>query len=121
MSLPVGNTFTLKEKDFHFSVASTGLELMQGLKGVENLADFDGMLFDFGVSTKAIMTPRGLRFPVDLAFIREDGTITQIERLDPNLGMLRFASEPVRYALEVPVDFFEKNNIKIGDIFDPNI
>lgn len=121
MTLPSGDKFTIGEKDFQFSVASTGMELITGLKGVDDLGDFDGMLFDFGTSTKAIMTPKGLRFPIDVAFIREDGTVVQIERLDPALGMLRFANEAVRYALEVPVGFFEENNVAVGTIFNPNL
>ena len=114
--LPEGKTFVIGEKEFNFSFAETGLELTTGLKGVNSLAPYDGMLFDFGQGFYPIMTPKGLKFPVEVAFISEDGIIHEIKCLDPANGFTQSASMQVRYALEVPVGFFVDNHIHVGDI-----
>ena len=113
--LPEGKSVLIGEKEFLFSFAETALELVTGLKGVARLEPYDGMLFDFGQEFFPIMTPKGLVFPVEVAFISEDGVIQEIMYLDPSSGFDRAATTKARYALEVPVDFFETHNIQIGD------
>jgi len=116
-TLPEGRTCTIEGKEFNFSIATTGKELTTGLAGVTSLEHYDGMLFDFGCPFSPIMTPKGLTFPVDLAFIHATGKIVEIHRLDPNY---EFPQDTVRrdvqYALEVPVGFFEANDIQLGDM-----
>jgi uncharacterized membrane protein (UPF0127 family) len=114
--LPEGKTFVIGEKEFNFSLATTAMELITGLKGVTSLEPYDGMLFDFGQEFFPIMTPKGLLIPVEVAFVSEDGTIREVKRLDPANGFDRAATIKVRYALEVPVGFFEEHNIQIGDL-----
>ena len=118
VELPTGHHYTIGEKEFYFSVAVYPMELVQGLKGTTraDLGTYDGMLFDFVLPEMVIMTPRGLIMPVELAFINEDGVIVQITKLDPSFGYTQAASSKVRYALEVPIGFFETHNIKVGDI-----
>ena len=113
--LPEGKVVTIGDNEFNFSLAETGMELMTGLKGVTSLEPYDGMLFDFGQPFYANMTPKGLVIPVEVAFISEDGIIQEFNTLDPDLGLNQAASKRVRYALEVPVGFFEANNIHVGD------
>ena len=114
-TLPDGNTFTLKGKEFSFSIATSPLQLMRGLKGVRDLSPFEGMVFDFGSEIFVIMTPRGCEIPLEVAFLNESGTIVEFTKLDPQLGFTRAASQLVRYALEVPVGFFAAHNIVVGD------
>ena len=115
--LPEGRICTINEKEFNFSIATTGVDLVRGLAGVTSLESYDGMLFDFGCPFSPIMTPKGLEFPVDLAFIHAVGKIVEIHRLDPNYEFPQdTVRQDVRYALEVPVGFFEANDIKIGDM-----
>lgn len=117
-ALPEGKNYTLKGKDFHFSVASSPIQLMRGLKGVRDLSPFDGMVFDFGSPVPAIMTPRGCEMALDLAFLSEEGEIIEITKLDPSLGFTRASAGPARYALEAPAGFFTSHNIAVGDILE---
>lgn len=118
-TLPEGKRYKINDSEFHFSVAETGLELTTGLKGVTSLADFDGMLFDFGCNFRPIMTPNGLNFPVDLAFILESGEIVEIKRLDPAYGVTQSIDrDDIFYVLEVPVGFFEEHDITVGDLVE---
>lgn len=116
-ALPEGKVFTAKDREFHFSVATSAIELMRGLKGVEDLTPFHGMLFDFGVTMPVIMTPKGLNFPVELAFLNKDMEIVEISSLNPDLGFTVASTEKVYYSLEVPVGFFKQHGLDIGDKF----
>lgn len=113
--LPEGRVFSIGEKEFNFSLATSAIELITGLAGVTSVEPFDGMLFDFGSSYPVIMTPKGLVFPVEVAFIDAEGFIQEFKRLDPADGFTQAAAAKVRFALEVPVGFFEENDIEIGD------
>jgi len=114
-NLPETKAFTIKDKVFYFSVATRIYDLMQGLAGLESLSPIDGMLFDFGFETNVTMTPKGLLFPVDLAFISEAGEVKQITKLDPAFPFPEYSNEDVRYALEVPLNWFSEHQIAIGD------
>ncbi len=114
--LPAIRTFTLKNKEYNFSVAITALQLMRGLRGVTSFESFDGMLFDFGCEFKPIMTPSGLLFPIDIAFITSKGTVAAFHRLNPEDGFTQSTiREDIQFVLEVPVGFFEANDIQMGD------
>jgi len=113
--LPEGKQYFLGDKEFYFSVCRTAVELMSGLSGVASLESFDGMVFDFGCKFSPIMTPKGLLFPVDVAFITDRGEIVEIHRLDPSYGFTQgTVRHDIQYALEVPVGFFDLHNINIG-------
>jgi uncharacterized membrane protein (UPF0127 family) len=120
--LPAGNAFTIGHpernnwKKFNFSVAITARELMGGLSGVASLEPFDGMVFDFGCRFSPIMTPKGLRFPVDVAFVTDAFKIVEIHRLDPEYGFTQGTTRSdIQYVLEVPVGFFDLHSFQIGD------
>ena len=103
------------QKVFNFSFATTALELMAGLRGVESLGTDEGMLFDFGCDFKPIMTPKGVNFPLDLAFISSNFEILELQSIDPAKGFTASpASSDVRYVIEASLGFFEANNIKTG-------
>jgi len=115
--LPAGRAVRCEGKEFNFSFAASMREMIKGLGGVKSIEPFDGMLFDFSSDTSVIMEPRGLLFPIDIAFITSDGRVDEIQRMDPAIGHNVYASRQVRYAIEAPVGFFEKQNIKIGSRF----
>jgi len=113
---PQAKVFSINGTTYIFVVADTALTLMKGLAGIDSLEPFNGMLFDFGCNFTPIMTPKGLLFPVDVAFLTSAGTIVEIHRLDPENGFTRStARKDIQFALEVPVGFFEDNDINIGD------
>jgi len=113
--LPGGRKVFINEKEFNFSLANNGLALMRGLGGVTSMDPYDGMLFDFGQDFPIHMWAKNLKFPIEVAFLDSNGVVTQIGKLDPNTETsFALKSESWnRYALEVPVGFFNANNITI--------
>jgi uncharacterized membrane protein (UPF0127 family) len=54
--------------------------------------------------------------PLSVAFINKDGKIVQIERMaEINSAVIYRSKEKIKYALEVPLDFFDKHGITVGD------
>lgn len=118
--LPEGKTVTVNGKEFNFSLATSGMELMKGLGGVTNIEPYDGMLFDFGQDFDIHMWAKNLYFPIEVAFLDSKGVVLQIGKLDPEAesSFALKAVAPGRYALEVPIGFFEENNIVIGTVIE---
>ena len=114
MPLPPIREVVIGGKVFSFSYAVAVSDLMRGLSGVRSLEFMDGMLFDFSVDFAAVMSPRGMLFPLEIAFLDSAGVILEIQTMYPELNQYVFASTPVRYALEVPVGFFEANGLAVG-------
>ena len=54
--------------------------------------------------------------PLSIAFINSNGEILEIRNMTPFSRKSVNSSEPVRYALEVPQGWFERNNIGTGCI-----
>jgi uncharacterized membrane protein (UPF0127 family) len=54
--------------------------------------------------------------PLDVAFIRADGKITDIKAMQPHDLTTIASSQPVLYAWEMNQGWFAKNAIKVGDM-----
>lgn len=113
--LPAGKTIVINNRSYEVFYAETGMELMNGLKGVTSLEPYTGMLFDFGTNMHVIMTPKGCLINLDVAFISNAGKVEEIKTLDILNGFTQSSSVKVRYALEAPVGFFEQNGISVGN------
>ncbi|MCC5859589.1 MAG: DUF192 domain-containing protein [Ectothiorhodospiraceae bacterium] len=72
------------------------------------------MLFVFPRPQRPSFHMRNVHVPLDILFIREDGTVSEIHRMDPGDG-LTTPSSRVRYALELPVGEAEALGLTVGD------
>lgn len=87
----------------------------RGLMFRRTLCTQCGMLFHFGSQRPAGMWMKNTFIPLDVAFIRQDGVITDIKAMEPHDLTSIGSSEPVLYALEMNQGWFAKNGIKVGD------
>jgi len=103
---------TIKEKQWTVDVASTYSELTQGLGGLPEMTPMTGMLFDLGFEQTIEVTTVPMLFPLDIAFLSEDLTVTEVYHgVEP--GYLVASQAPARYFLEVNAD--ELEGIEPGD------
>jgi hypothetical protein len=91
------------EHRFTIEVADTPDERARGLMFRETMAPDAGMLFDYGSDQRGVaFWMKNTPLPLDMIFIREDGTITQIAADTTPYSLEPIASrEPVRFVLEV--------------------
>ncbi|MCW2337800.1 uncharacterized membrane protein (UPF0127 family) [Sphingobium sp. B2D3A] len=86
-----------------------------GLMGRETLADDAGMIFSFAYPNMASFWMKDTRVPLDLLFIRTDGTIADILEGEPNSLRPLAANEPVTAVLEIRQGRAEALGIDKGD------
>ena len=87
----------------------------QGLMFRKSLCGECGMFFRFGNPRIAGIWMKNTFVPLDVAFIRKDGVITDIKALTPHDLTSINSSEIVLYALEMNQGWFKKNGIAVGD------
>jgi len=82
-----------------------------GLMGRKSLAENHGMLFVFERAGTQCFWMKNTFVPLSIAFLRDDGTITNIADMQPLSTQSHCSSEPVKLALEVNQGWFAKRNI----------
>jgi uncharacterized membrane protein (UPF0127 family) len=95
-------------------VASTDPQRARGLMFREQLAPNHGMLFVFDAKSVQCMWMRNTLIPLSVAFIEDDGSIVNIEDMQPRTETSHCAARPVRFALEMEQGWFAKRGIKSG-------
>lgn len=83
-------------------LADTAEQHRQGLMFIERMDEFEGMLFRYHQSVFINMWMKNTYLPLDMLFIREDGTVSGVAPDTKPLSTDRISSsEPVSYVLEV--------------------
>jgi len=100
-------------------VVKTQAEIQKGLSGRASLAQDKGMLFVYDEPGRYAFWMKGVKFPLDFIWIRDDKVVD----LDLNVPIVKNGQKPteymplneVNYVLEVNAGFVEKHGIKQGD------
>ena len=88
------------EREWFTDVATLPRELSQGLGGLMEIPPATGMLFDMGFEQTIEVTTVPMLFPLDIAFLSEELTVTEVYRnVEP--GYIMTSQLPARYFLEV--------------------
>ncbi len=111
-------TLPVKNLSFWVWLARTPLERELGLMCVrpEEMADNQGMLFIFEDDQAGGFWMRNTLLPLDIAFLRPDGTVVDIQQMEP-LSLVSHAPRgPYRYGLEVRAGSLARASLQIGDV-----
>lgn len=95
-------------------VAQTEAERQQGLMFREHMQANEGMVFLFGQPAGICMWMKNTLIPLSVAFLDKEGTIINIEEMQPKTLNSHCATKPAYYALEMNAGWFKKHNIKPG-------
>jgi len=99
----------------YIDVADTPIKREYGLMDRKSLANNRGMLFKFPQSHRLGFWMRNTYIPLDIAFIDDNGRISQIEKMYPLSTRSIRSNDNCKYALEVNAGWFKENGIKVGD------
>jgi uncharacterized membrane protein (UPF0127 family) len=103
-------------KVFRVEIAVTPEEHQKGLMFRKSLPEGTGMLFDFGKEREVVMWMKNTYIPLDMLFIRRDGTISHIaENTTPFSEAHINSGGPVKGVLEVAAGTVRKDGIAVGD------
>ncbi|MFG1349649.1 DUF192 domain-containing protein [Xanthobacter autotrophicus] len=101
---------------FEVEVARTDEQRTNGLMYRKSLGERAGMLFDFKVDQPVYMWMKNTYIPLDMLFIRADGSIARIAAMTTPLSTQTISSgEPVRAVLEIAGGQARKLGIAAGD------
>ncbi len=97
-------------------IADTDETRSRGLMFRHRLPEGHGMLFDFGVPKPASMWMKNTYMPLDMIFVRADGTIAAIaENTVPKSLDTISVQEPVKAVLELAGGAASKIGLKVND------
>jgi uncharacterized membrane protein (UPF0127 family) len=101
---------------FEIEVMRTPDERARGLMFRRYLPDDRGMLFDFAAEEPVAMWMKDTFIPLDMLFIRKNGTIARIaENTEPHSTRTISSGEPVLGVLEINGGLAARLGIKPGD------
>ena len=99
-------------------VVSNPQERKLGLMYRENLPYDNAMFFIWEYKKRQCMWMRNTYIPLNVAYLDSSGKILEIYDMVPLSDKSVCSKKRVRYALEVNLNWFEDNNILVGDVLD---
>ena len=99
-------------------VVSNSQERKLGLMYRENLPYDNAMFFIWEYKKKQCMWMRNTYIPLNVAYLDSSGKILEIYDMVPLSDESVCSKKRVRYALEVNLNWFEDNNILVGNVLD---
>ena len=111
-----------QRQTFRVEVARNDADRAQGLMFRRSMPADQGMLFDFGRVEPVSMWMQNTYLPLDMLFIRPDGTIARIAANTEPLSTRTISSgEPVLSVLELNAGTAARLGIKVGDRVEHSI
>ena len=95
-------------------VAQTEQQHMIGLMHRKSMPAQDGMLFVFPAPRQQCFWMKNTIIPLTAAFIADDGTVVNLEDMQPQTTTSHCSIKPVRFVLEVNQGWFAKKGMKAG-------
>jgi uncharacterized protein len=95
-------------------VAQTPDERGTGLMFRKEMGNNEGMLFIFEQASTQCFWMKNTLLPLSAAFVRDDGSIVNIEDMKPQSLDSHCSKEPVRFVLEMHQGWFAKKGLKPG-------
>ena len=86
-----------------------------GLMFRESLDVDKGMLFIFEKVGQHSFHMKNTNIPLDIAFVKEDGTIESIKELTPHSSVPVYSDGKVLFAIEANRGWFTEHNVEVGD------
>lgn len=107
---------TSGEKSFALEIADTDQNRSAGLMYRTNFPADRAMIFVFGEERQVMMWMANTPLPLDMLFVRKDGTIAHIaENTKPFSKDIVSSGAPVAFVIEVNAGIAAKLGIKAGD------
>ncbi len=96
-------------------LAQTPEQRQVGLMHRKTMPMHEGMLFVFDDAGVQCFWMKNTLLPLSIAFLRDDGTIVNLDEMQAQTLESHCSTEPVRFVLEMNKEWFSKRGIKAGD------
>ena len=98
-------------------VANTEAERTTGLMNRTSLDPDSGMIFVWPNPVLESFWMENTYIPLSIAFLSANGTVQEIQNMDPLTTTLHTPALPYQYAIEANLGFFAERSIVVGDTF----
>jgi uncharacterized membrane protein (UPF0127 family) len=95
-------------------IASTPEQQATGLMHRAEMPQHEGMLFIFPEAKQQCFWMKNTLIPLTAAFIADDGTVVNLQDMQPQSAQSHCSAKPVRFVLEVNQGWFKKKGLKAG-------
>lgn len=103
-------------------LALTEIERQQGLTGCRGLAENSGMLFVYPDEDSRGFWMRGVPINLSIGFFDSGGHLLEKKEMRANdFSVTSSKSDQVKFVLEMPEGWFERNAIRTGTSFPPEV
>ncbi len=114
-------TVTINNHTFYLYVAKTPKDQRIGLSKYNNIPQNFGMIFLFDKPDFYSFWMKGMKFPIDIIFIKDDRIVTIYQNVSPpkgqNEGLLTYKPKSrADKVLEINSGLSQRYNIKEGDL-----
>ncbi len=97
-------------------LARTERQRAIGLMYRSDLPQHEGMIFVYEKAAIQCFWMKNTNLPLSIAFIANDGTISNLADMEPHSTKQHCATIPVRFALEMNQGWFVQNQVDAGDV-----
>jgi uncharacterized membrane protein (UPF0127 family) len=108
-------TMQIGGKTFTMEVADSDSTREFGLMKRDSLPADRGMIFVFPVEEPRSFYMMNTRIPLDIAYLRSDGTIVSMHRMRPYDLTPTRSERPARYAVELNAGILATTGVNVGD------
>ncbi len=116
---PAVKELTVGKANFRVEVADTPMARVRGLSGRPSLAKSEGLLFIFPFASVQTFWMKGMNFPIDIIWIRNNRVVGWAENALPETDddySLYTSPEAVDVVLEINAGQVSEFGINIGDL-----
>lgn len=96
-------------------IAEKPEERKRGLMGRDSLPEDHGMLFVYSRPQTLSFWMRNTEIPLSIAFLDPNGTIVDIQHMEPRSEDQHVSRARAMYALEMRLGWFEEHGVEVGD------
>ena len=107
-------TLSIGFHQLQVQVAATPEQQATGLMFRTDMPAHEGMLFVFPTASQQCFWMKNTLIPLTAAFVADDGTIVNLEDMQPQTTQSHCSSKPVRFVLEMNQGWFVKKGLKAG-------
>lgn len=105
----------INQISLYAELAQTDKDRARGLMYRQQLEKDHGMLFVFEQELPVCFWMKNTPLPLSIAFITQQGVISNIEHMQPFSTESHCPVVPIKYALEMEQGWFEQQHIQAGD------
>jgi uncharacterized membrane protein (UPF0127 family) len=107
---------TINDTQFTAEIAAKPEDIQRGMHGRAELPENHGLCFMLPVPTRVSVSSANLNFNLDAGFFDDDAKLVEIVKIDRNThSEVHSEADNVQFMLEIEENWFENNNIKLGD------